>query len=242
MHSHVMNKSQSICVVDDDREILELLSGYLRRHGFTVHTAQDSESLMRLLQEQPCDLLVLDVMLPGDDGYALCRAVRARWQIPIIFLTALSSTTDRIVGLELGADDYMTKPFEPRELLARIRSVLRRSGAIRPPERDSGILRFADWRLDKAARCLTAPDGTAVHLSGVEYRLLMVFLTHPQTVLNRDTLMELTQGRTAHAFDRSIDVQVSRLRTRLRDNGAAPRLIKTVRGDGYLLAVEVTAG
>ena len=235
-----MEKAQTICIVDDDSDILDLLSDYLQRHGFTTLTAQDASSLMHILQQTPCDLIVLDVMLPGEDGFAVCRSIRTRWQTPIIFLTALNETTDRIVGLELGGDDFMSKPFEPRELLARIRSVLRRSASEPVGTRDIQPLYFAGWKLDQATRCLQAPSGVLVHLSGTEYRLLKVFLDNPQVVLSRDRLIELTQGRSASVFDRSIDVQVSRLRTRLRDNGHDEPIIKTVRGDGYLLAVEVT--
>lgn len=233
-----MEKVQRICLVDDDSDILNLLSAYLQRHGYATVTAQDATSMTDILQQTPCDLIVLDVMLPGEDGFAVCRNIRARWQTPIIFLTALNDTTDRIVGLELGGDDFMSKPFEPRELLARIRSVLRRS-AVEPVGRDMQPLYFAGWKLEPATRCLQAPSGVLVHLSGTEYRLLTVFLAHPQIVLSRDKLIELTQGRSAGVYDRSIDVQVSRLRTRLRDHGDDNPIIKTVRGDGYLLAVEV---
>ena len=234
-----MEKTQTICIVDDDRDILDLLSAYLQKHGYTTLTAEDAPSLMNILQQTNCDLIVLDVMLPGEDGFAVCRNIRTRWQTPIIFLTALNDTTDRIVGLELGGDDFMSKPFEPRELLARIRSVLRRSAAD-PGIRDVQPYYFAGWKLEPTTRCLQAPGGVMVHLSGTEYRLLTVFLAHPQTVLSRDKLIELTQGRSAGVYDRSIDVQISRLRTRLRDNGPDEPIIKTVRGDGYLLAVEVS--
>lgn len=243
----------TVCIVDDDAEIRELLSAYLRRHGFATATAGDAESFFQLLASTSCDLVVLDIMLPGADGYEIFRRLRAVSCAPVIFLTALGNTVDRIVGLELGADDYLGKPFEPRELLARIRTVLRRAGDKSPAftasgvfykaasggEGPEGMLRFAGWTLDAAARRLIAPDGVAVHLSGAEFRLLQVFLRHPQQVLTRDALLEQTQGRHAAPFDRSIDVQVSRLRIRLRDNGREARIIKTVRGDGYVLAAEV---
>lgn len=243
----------TVCIVDDDAEIRELLSEYLRRHGFATATAGDAESFFQLLASTPCDLVVLDIMLPGADGYEIFRRLRAVSCAPVIFLTALGNTVDRIVGLELGADDYLGKPFEPRELLARIRTVLRRAGDKSPAfaaskalcpsasggQAPEGMLHFAGWTLDAAARRLIAPDGVAVHLSGAEFRLLQVFLRHPQQVLTRDVLLEQTQGRHAAPFDRSIDVQVSRLRIRLRDNGREARIIKTVRGDGYVLAAEV---
>lgn len=242
-----MAERQTICIVDDDADIRQLLSDYLQRHGYAAVTAGDADSFFQTLRDSPCDLVVLDIMLPGEDGMAICRRLRAQSSIPVIFLTALGDTTDRIVGLELGADDYLGKPFEPRELLARIRTVLRRAGnessglAPTAAAEESGPLYFAGWVLDRTARHLIAPDGVVVHLSGAEYRLLEVFLQHPRAVLTRDNLLECTQGRNAGAFDRSIDVQVSRLRTRLRDNGREAQIIKTVRGDGYVLATEVTS-
>lgn len=234
-----MEQTQIICLVDDDRDMLELLSGYLGQYGFTVLSAEDGPSLRRLLGREEPDLIVLDVMLPGEDGFSLCRSIRKERRVPIIFLTAVNETADCVLGLELGADDYISKPFEPRELLARIRSVLRRNGQ-EEPGGEAGPLYFSGWRLDVSARCLETPGGVAVHLSGAEYRLLMIFVSHPQSVLSRDKLMILTQGRSAGAFDRSIDVQVSRLRTRLRDNGKEPHFIKTLRGDGYIWAPPVT--
>ena len=241
-----MAERQTICIVDDDADIRQLLSDYLQRHGYAAVTAGDAEAFFQTLRETSCDLVVLDIMLPGEDGIAICRRLRAQSAVPVIFLTALGDTTDRIVGLELGADDYLGKPFEPRELLARIRTVLRRTGhafpgaAAAPASEDHGPLHFAGWLLDRTARHLVAPDGVVVHLSGAEYRLLEVFLQHPKIVLTRDQLLDHTQGRNAGAFDRSIDVQVSRLRTRLRDNGREAQIIKTVRGDGYVLAAEVS--
>ena len=230
-----MERRQSICLVDDDREILDLLSGYLKMHGFEVRCAENADALMDILHRDSPGLIVLDVMLPGQDGFMICREVRKQWRIPIIFLSALGESTDRVVGLELGADDYMSKPFEPRELLARIRSVLRRNEGQPAPARENGSMHFSGWRLDRASRCLQSPCGVMVNLSGAEYRLLMAFLENPQAVLSRDTLMDLTKGRNAAPFDRSIDVQVSRLRTRLRDKGGEKAaLIKTVRGDGYI--------
>lgn len=239
-----MSQTPIICIVDDDAEIRDLLSDYLRRHGFAVKTAADAADFFNLLAGAHCDLAVLDIMLPGADGYEIFRRLRGMSPMPVIFLTALGETTDRIVGLELGADDYLTKPFEPRELLARIRTVLRRSKAPegRPESAaPGGPLSFAGWTLDRTARLLIAPDKLVVHLSGAEFRLLQIFLEHPRQVLSRDDLLERTQGRSATAFDRSIDVQISRLRIRLRDNGRKARIIKTVRGGGYVLAADVSA-
>lgn len=214
-----MNTIHTICIVDDDEEIRSLLSDYLRRNGFSTCTAGNAAEFLEMQRRVPCSLIVMDIMLPGMNGLELFRTLRAESTVPVIFLTALGDITDRIVGLELGADDYLSKPFEPRELLARIRTVLRRT--------------------EGGARHLVAPDGVVVSLSGTEYRLLEIFLQNPQRVLSRDELLERTQGRNAVPYDRSIDVQISRLRTRLRDNGREPQLIKTVRGDGYVLATDV---
>ena len=224
-----MNTIHTICIVDDDEEIRSLLSDYLRRNGFSTCTAGNAAEFLEIQRRVPCSLIVMDIMLPGMNGLELFRTLRAESTVPVIFLTALGDITDRIVGLELGADDYLSKPFEPRELLARIRTVL--------PE--TTPLQFAGWLLDRSARHLVAPDGVVVSLSGTEYRLLEIFLQNPQRVLSRDELLERTQGRNAVPYDRSIDVQISRLRTRLRDNGREPQLIKTVRGDGYVLATDV---
>lgn len=238
-----MNTQDHVLVVDDDAELRQLLGTYLRRQGYRVSAAADGRALRAALSVSRPDLIVLDVMLPGEDGISLCRTLRAQSSIPIIMLTARAEETDRIVGLEIGADDYLPKPFNPRELLARIRSVLRRARAL--PENlapdDARRLRFAGWQLDTVSRQLMAPDGVVVPLSGAEYRLLRVFLAHPATVLNRDQLMTLALGRdNDQPFDRSVDVQVSRLRRRLRDEGGE-RLIRTVRGEGYVLAAEVEA-
>ena len=180
-------------------------------------------------------------MLPGEDGLTLCRDLRARSNIPVIMLTARGEETDRIVGLEMGADDYLPKPFNPRELLARVKAVLRRGHTLTPPPEAPVSLRFAGWTLDTAARQLTGKDGVVVPLSAGEYRLLRVFLEHPNRVLTRDQLLDLTRGREAMPFDRSIDMQVGRLRRRLNDTSPDPALIKTVRGEGYLFAASVAA-
>ena len=232
--------SDHVLVVDDDPGLRELLADYLTRNGFRVTGVADGRGLWAALERGPVDLVILDLMLPGDDGLVLCRNLRARSQIPIIMLTARGDDTDRIVGLEMGADDYLPKPFNPRELLARIKSILLRRARNAPAE--PGEVRrfhFAGWTLDVDARQLVAPDGVLVPLGASEYRLLRVFLDHPQRVLNRDQLLDFTQGREAAPFDRSIDVQVSRLRRRLGDDPRESAIIKTVRNEGYLLAAQV---
>jgi two-component system OmpR family response regulator len=233
-----MERPDHILVVDDDSEIRSLLRQYLERHGLRVSTAADGRAMRQVLETARVDLVVLDLMLPGEDGLTLCRDLRTRSDLPVVMLTALGEETDRIVGLEMGADDYLPKPFNPRELLARIKSVLRRTRAPERPE-PAERLRFAGWSLDLSERQLTAPDGVVVPLSGGELRLLRVLLEHPNRVLSRDQLLDLTQGREATPFDRSIDVQIGRLRRRLRDDAKHPRLIRTVRGEGYVLAAKV---
>ena len=232
-----------ILVVDDDAETRSLLREYLQKQGYRVSAAADGKGLRAALETAPPDLVVLDLMLPGDDGLALCRDLRARSNVPVIMLTARGEETDRIVGLEMGADDYLAKPFNPRELLARIKSVLRRArslpGNLEPEAVKS--LRFSGWALDVATRNLTSPDGVVVPMSGTEFKLLRAFLAHPHRVLTREQLIELMISRDAGPFDRAIDVQVSRLRQRLRDDAREPRLIKTVRGEGYVLAAQVEA-
>lgn len=238
-----------VLIVDDDREIRGLLADYLEKQGLRCITAADGREMRAALERHRIDLIVLDVMMPGEDGLTLCRNLRAsssvQANIPVLMLTARGEDMDRIVGLEMGADDYLPKPFVPRELLARIRAVLRRARAL-PPNLEGGAveqareLAFAGWRLDTIGRHLVDEAGTVIPLSGAEYRLLGVFLAHPQRVLSRDQIMELTHGREADPFDRSIDLLVSRLRQRLRDNAREPAIIKTVRNEGYVLAAEVT--
>ncbi len=232
-----MVRDEHLLIVDDDREIRELLQQYLEQNGYRVSAVADGEAMWRTLENGHVDLIVLDIMLPGEDGLSLCRQVRARSDLPVIMLTALGDETERIVGLEMGADDYLPKPFNPRELLARIKGVLRRAngGAV-----DAPAVRFAGWTLDREARHLVSPDGVVVNLSAGEYRLLDTFVCHPGRVLTRDQLMERIQGRDWAPFDRSIDVQVSRLRRRLHDDSSDPCLIKTVRGQGYLFAARVS--
>jgi two-component system OmpR family response regulator len=239
-----MDHIDHVLVVDDDREIRDLVSSYLKKNGLRVTTAADGRQMRSFLETDRVDLIVLDVMMPGDDGLVLCRELRAgkHKATPVLMLTARNDDTDRIVGLEMGADDYLAKPFVARELLARIKAVLRRTRMMPPNLQvtEAGqLLAFGDWQLDTVARHLLDRDGTAVALSGAEYRLLRVFLDHPQRVLNRDQLLNLTQGREAELFDRSIDLLVSRLRQRLRDDAREPAYIKTVRSEGYVLAMPV---
>jgi two-component system OmpR family response regulator len=237
-----MDTPDRILIVDDDPEIRRLLVDYLAKNGFEALPARDGREMAQMLDKHAIDLVVLDLNLPDADGLTLCRDLRARSNQPVLMLTARGEEADRIVGIEMGADDYLVKPFSPRELVARLKAILRRTRALPPnlqPE-SQRCLAFAGWRLDTATRALTAPDGVLVPLSGGEYRLLRLLLEHPNRVLNRDQLMELIHGRAADPFDRAIDVQVSRLRQRLRDDSREPQLIKTVRGEGYVLAADVT--
>lgn len=245
----MMPRADHLLLVDDDRQLLALLAPYLEQAGYRVSTALNGPQMRRCLAAgPPVDLVVLDLMLPGDDGLALCRDLRDRGPAspPVLMLTARSDEADRILGLEMGADDYLCKPFASRELLARIRAVLRRTRALppnlQPVQRPGGAARerrFGDWRVDTVARSLHDGQGTLVPLTGAEYRLLQVLLDHPQRVLSRDQLLGLTQGREAEAFDRSIDLLVSRLRRRLREDPREPRWIKTVRNGGYVFCAEV---
>jgi two-component system OmpR family response regulator len=233
-----MNHRPHILVVDDDQDITTLLSEYLERFGFTVHTAGDGVGMRAQMALQPMDMLVLDVMLPGADGLALAQEVRQHSRVPIIMLTARTGTHDRVVGLELGADDYMGKPFEPRELVARINTVLRRIPTSRDgPSGDEGVVRFDGWELRRDERRLTSPDGLVVPLSNAEYRLLTTFLSMPRRIFSRDQLMERARGRSMENFERSIDLLVSRLRQKLSDDPRAPSMIRTVRGAGYVFDV-----
>ena len=230
----------SILVVDDDAAIRELLQEHLSRVGYDIRTAGDGDQMRQLLGERPADLIVLDVMLPGDDGFTLCRQIREHSQVPIIMLTASSDETDRVVGLEIGADDYLAKPFSARELQARVKALLRRARFARL-ENPRFIL-FDRWRLDILAHELIDENGQSTALSGADFGLLQLFLNHPNQVLDRDTISDVTRGRESMPLDRVVDVAVSRLRQRLGDQGRNPRLIKTVRGAGYLLAATVSHG
>jgi two-component system OmpR family response regulator len=235
-------KQEHLLVVDDDVDIRHLLRDYLQEHGYRVTAIADGNGLRAALAAGQPDMIILDVMLPGDDGISLCRTVRTRSEIPIIMLTARGEDTDRIVGLEVGADDYLAKPFNPRELLARVKSVLRRSKSLPANLRQDAPrwFRFAGWSLDAVTRNLVSAQGVVVPLSGTEFKLLRVLLDHPGLVLTRDQLIELMLSRDAGPFDRALDVQISRLRHRLGDDAKEPAIIKTVRGQGYVLAAAVT--
>jgi two-component system OmpR family response regulator len=237
-----MDTNSHILVVDDDREIRTLLAEYLDANGFRTLTATNGADMRKVLEESRVDLIVLDLTLPGEDGLTLCRNLRSQSNVPVIMLTARGEPLDRILGLEMGADDYLAKPFEPRELFARIRSVLRRTQALPPnmSRSEAKAMHFSGWTLDLTARHLLNGDGVVVALSGAEFRMLKVFLDHPNRILNRDQLLELTQGREADPFDRSVDIQISRLRQKLGDDARTPTIIKTIRNEGYVLATTVT--
>ena len=240
-----MEHADHILVVDDDREIRQMVADYLRRNGLRASEAADGREMRAVLETHAIDLIVMDLMMPGEDGLTLTRNLRAgrHRAIPVVMLTAREDQTDRIIGLEMGADDYVTKPFAARELLARIKAVIRRTRML-PPNLQvteaARLLAFGRWRLDTTARHLLDPDGTVVALSGAEFRLLRVFLDHPNRVLSRDQLLNLTQGRDAELFDRSIDLLVSRLRQRLQDDARDQSYIKTVRSEGYVFSMAVT--
>ncbi|MDD2162665.1 response regulator [Pseudomonas sp. MIL19] len=239
-----MEHVDHVLVVDDDREIRELVGTYLQKNGLRTTVVADGRQMRAFLVTSQVDIIVLDIMMPGDDGLVLCRELRAskHKDVPVLMLTARNDETDRIIGLEMGADDYLVKPFAARELLARINAVLRRTRML-PPNlvaTESGrVLKFGRWRLDTTARHLLDEDSTLIALSGAEFRLLRVFLDHPQRVLSRDQLLNLTRGRDADPFDRSIDLLVSRLRQRLLDDAREPAYIKTVRSEGYVFTIPV---
>jgi two-component system OmpR family response regulator len=235
-----MEHTPHILIVDDDREIRDLLSRFLTRNGLRVSVAREEREMRKVLQDSGIDLIVLDAMLPGKDGFTICRELRATGNVPIIMLTAVGEETDRIVGLEMGADDYMAKPFNPRELLARMRAVLRRAASAgHGSEHSSGLLRFAGWTLDTGRRQLLSPEGALVTLSTGEFDLLLAFVERPQRTLSREQLLDLARGRGPVPFDRSIDVQVSRLRRKIEVDPRAPEIIATVRGGGYVFAASV---
>ena len=240
-----MEHVDHILVVDDDREIRQMVADYLQKNGLRTSMAANGREMWAVLETSAVDMIVLDVMMPGDDGLVLCRNLRASKHraIPVLLLTARDDETDRIIGLEMGADDYVVKPFSSRELLARIKAVIRRTRML-PPNLQvteaSRLLAFGQWRLDTTARHLLDEQDTVVALSGAEFRLLRVFLDHPQRVLSRDQLLNLTQQRDAEHFDRSIDLLVSRLRQRLQDDAREPAYIKTVRSEGYVFCLPVT--
>jgi len=229
-----------IFVVDDDRDVRVALAEYLRKRGFRVSVASDGGEMDRLLATANPDLIVLDIMMPGEDGLSVCRRLQDATQIPIILLTALAENTDRILGLELGADDYVTKPFDPRELVARVKSVLRRSRMLPRKQRLSrGLVRFDRWRFDFARKELLGDDDVVVRLSSGEHLLLVSLIEHAGLALTRDQLLDLTRGREARVFDRSIDNQISRLRRKVEADPKNPRVIVTHWGGGYMFAADI---
>jgi two-component system OmpR family response regulator len=236
-----MDPMPHILFVEDDAEIRALVADFLGQNGYRVSVARDGREMDRVLAVGRIDLIILDIMLPREDGLSLCRRIRATSSLPIIMLTARGSETERVVGLEMGADDYLTKPFSTHELLARIRAVLRRAQAVArtPHEQRHSAFRFAGWRLDVGTRRLYSADGTRVSLTGGEFELLLAFCEHPKRVLTRDQLLDLTRGRALAPFDRSIDIQVSRLRRKIEEDPKDPALIQTVRAGGYLFTPEV---
>lgn len=237
-----MQEYDPIFVVDDDEVLRGQIVSYLLSHGYTATGFPDVSSAESALKTQNCSLLLLDIMLPREDGLSFCRRLRSRSAVPIIFLSALGELTDRVVGLELGADDYLVKPFSSRELLARIRTLLRRMDSLPPspaPPRPVKAYHFSGWTMEPRTRLLIDPSGLAGNLSAAEFRLLRAFLEHPHEVLERETLLEVIQRRSADVFDRVLDVQISRLRSRLGESAKEQRLIKTARGDGYLFAADV---
>ena len=236
-----MNKLPHILVVEDDRDISSLVARYLRANACRVTQANNSRDAERTIEESQIDLMVLDLMLPGEDGLSLCKRLRTHSQVPIIMLTAKGDEVDRILGLEMGADDYIAKPFNPRELLARIRAVLRRSAitALAPTAGNARILSFLGWRLDRVVRELRNPAGARVALTDAEFRLLQALCERPGRVLSRDQLLDVTQGRSAGAFERSIDILISRLRRKIESEPQTPTIIKTVRSGGYLFTPTV---
>jgi two-component system OmpR family response regulator len=236
-------RQTNILIVDDDSDIRSLLSDFLEGNGLHAFQAANGVEMQQLLESERIDLLVLDLNLPGTNGLELCRELRTDSNLPVIMLTAKTSSIDRIVGLETGADDYVCKPFEPLELLSRIRSVLRRTQATAAGEEVSTEpvrMRFSGWQLDIISRHLINPRGVVVSISGAEFRLLKIFLDRPNRVLNRDQLMDLMHGRDAGPFDRSIDLQISRVRQKIEVDSKSPNIIKTVRNEGYILTTPVT--
>ncbi|NVK34890.1 MAG: response regulator [Rhodobacteraceae bacterium] len=233
--------SPHILVVDDNRDIRETLARYLVKNGLRATTAESAAHARKAMKAAVIDLVVLDIMMPGEDGLSLCRHLVETGSTPVILLTAMAEETDRVIGLEIGADDYVTKPFNPRELLARIKAVLRRTNAT-PKDRDpveTDEFRFDGWRLDVTKRELFDPEGVRVDLSSGEFQLLCAFLKRPNMVLNRDQLLDLTSGRSTNMFDRSIDNQVSRLRRKIEKDPKTPDFVKTVWGGGYMFAAKV---
>jgi two-component system OmpR family response regulator len=237
-----MEQTPHILFVEDDADIRSLVADFLTQNGYRMSVGRDGRELDRTLEVSRIDLVILDIMLPKEDGLSLCRRIRAASDVPIIMLTARVTEIDRVVGLEMGADDYLTKPFSTHELLARIRALLRRANLARAPrEQRPASLSFSGWKLDLGARRLQSADGAAVPLTGGEFELLVAFCEHPRRILTREQLLDLTRGRAAALFDRSIDIQVSRLRRKIEDNPKDPTLIQTVRAGGYIFAADVAA-
>ena len=229
-----------ILVVDDDRELRSLVGKYLGEHGFRVAQAANGREMMSALEVGRFDLIVLDLMMPGDSGLVLCQKLRAQKGPPVIMLTAMGSEVDRVIGLEIGADDYVVKPFSPRELGARIKAVLRRAAKVAPDADDMPFAyEFNGWRLEPAVRVLRDPTGAVVDVTSGEFDLLMAFVERPQRVLTRDQLLDLAKGRSSAAFDRSIDVQISRLRRKIEADPREPAIIKTIRSGGYVFTSQV---
>lgn len=231
-----------LLIVDDDLEVLDLLRKFFVQQGYDVDVATDGVALWAALERQMPDLIILDLMMPGENGLTLCQRLRQQHSMPVIMLTAMGELSDRVVGLEMGADDYVSKPFDARELLARVRAVLRRVGEVRPltGQVPHPLIKFCDWQLDLTRRELRSPDQVMIPLSAGEFDLLLVFVEHPQRILTRELLLDLARGRTHEAFDRSIDVQVSRLRRKLEIDSKRPEMIRTVRNGGYLFTPSVT--
>jgi two-component system, OmpR family, response regulator len=237
-----MNSGPHVLIVDDHREIRDLVSRALGKEGFRISTAADGKAMRKVLADANIDLILLDLMLPGEDGLSICRALRAESDVPIIMLTAKGDEVDRVIGLEMGADDYLPKPFGSRELIARIRAVLRRNRAREPakPQDKAKRYRFERWAFDTDKRELLGKDGVAVPLSTGEFDLLLALVEHPQRTLSRDQLLDLARHRAASTFDRSIDTQVSRLRKKIERDPSDPKLIKTVWGGGYIFTPDVS--
>lgn len=236
-----MKNATHVVVVDDNSDIRDLVREYLEQQGYKVSVAESGVTLRHILELNTVDLIILDVMMPGEDGISLCKEIRTSSNTPIIFLTAMADDADRIIGLELGADDYLVKPFNPRELLARIRAVLRRATSVAPARTtlDRRVVRIDHWKLDLGRQEIVGEDGVGIPLSTAEFRLLKVFIERPGLILSREQLLDLTAGRTAEIFDRSIDNQVSRLRKKIEENPKHPTIIKTHWGGGYSLCAEV---
>ncbi|MGO8755523.1 MAG: response regulator [Gallionellaceae bacterium] len=230
----------SVLIVDDDNQIRQLLRDYLSGFGMSVVAVADGKAMAEAMENGSFDLVILDLMLPGTDGLSLCRSLRSKSDIPILMLTARGETMDRVVGLEVGADDYVVKPFEPRELVARVQTILRRAKGIRESPDEQKVASFMGWSLNYSLRQITSPEKLVIPLSNAEFRLLKVFIEHPNRVLTRDFLLDQARGRNMDLFDRSIDLLVSRLRQKLGDSPHSSGLIKTVRGEGYLFDAKVT--